>query len=194
MRLVFHALLILASLTAPGTVVSAATPFTWSFAGERVYMRVTESEFVVDAHYDFERGAREEDLVIRYPFPSDTTLGVPELMGADVLTSGGSRGVDIVFGPDGWRWVLKSSWGRVVSLHLTYRQAIRARHATYILTSTKEWQRPLGRAVLEVSVPLGVDAEVTPYLPSRGTRDGALIRRAELRNWTPREDLVIRFR
>jgi hypothetical protein len=174
--------------------VSAAMLPSWSFVGERVRMQVTESEFVVDGYYEFERGAPEEDLVLRYPFPSDTTFGTPELLHSSVITSQGPRAMGIVSGPDGWRLVLKSSWGRNVSVHIIYRQAMLASHATYVLTSTRDWGRPLGRAVLEVCLPAESKADISPRLPRLEVHDGAQVRWAEFRDWLPEGDLTVRLR
>src|SRR2546425_13178431 len=98
--------------------VSATTLPSWSFVGEHVRMQVTDSAFVVNGYYEFERGAPDEDLVLRYPFPSDPTFGTPELLHSSIITSRGPRAMEIVFGPDGWRWGLRSSWGHNVRVHI----------------------------------------------------------------------------
>lgn len=174
--------------------VSAETLPSWSFVGERIRMQLTEASFVVDGYYDFERGAPGEDLVLRYPFPSDPTFGTPELLHSNVITSRGPRPMEMVFGPDDWRWVLRSSWGRNVSVHIIYRQAMLARHASYVLTSTRDWGRPLRRAMLEVRLPAEVKADISPRLPRLRTRDGVQICGAEFRDWLPEVDLTVRLR
>ena len=193
MRLCQHVLLIPAILASIGPGTPAESHHSWCFVGEQVRMQVGDSVFVVEGNYDFERGDSPQDLVIRYPFPSDTTLGTPELLKSTADTPAGRFPMEIVPGQDGWRWVLSSSWGRKVSVHVTYRQAMLANHATYVLTSARDWGRPLREAVVEVCLPPKAIADISPALPRLVTNERGHVHEGQFRNWLPEEDLVVRL-
>jgi hypothetical protein len=179
-----------AALGARGVVVEVKP--AWRFAGEHVRMSVTDSAFVVDARYDFEVRPGAESLVLFYPFPKDSSLGEPELLGSSLTVPSPERPLSIVRGEDGWRWELDPSLGRQVSARIMYRQRMSAHRATYVLTSTREWHMPLGRAVLEVCLPAGLQAAISPRLPDIAVAGSTCIHRGVFYGWMPEGDLVVK--
>lgn len=165
----------------------------WSFSAERVCLVVSETDFTVDAEYEFHSCDTADELVIRYPFPADSSLGQPELLAAGIRALDGREvPLQVMLRDDAWRWVLDPTSGRTIRVHIAYRQAIAARRATYVLTSTRDWNHPLSKAVFEIRTPARTRAAVS--LPALQTEEGdARVYRAEFLNWTPTGDLVVRL-
>ena len=163
----------------------------WSFTAERVCIVVSETDLTVDAQYKFHRFDDADELVVRYPFPADTSLGRPELLSASVHAPEGDEApLEVVVRDDAWRWILSPSWGESVIVRVEYRQTISARRATYVLTSTRDWDRPLSKATFEIRTPLRTRASVS--LPARMTEESnSRVYRAEFVNWMPVSDLVV---
>lgn len=121
------------------------------FTGENVTITIAPPTAKVEGAYTFyNAGDEAEKLELNYPFPRGPGLGEPEN-----ISVRDAEGGDIPF-----------SWKRHdVAFELTvppqseavvsvaYEQRFDGCEYKYILTSTRDWQRPIGKAVFAVEVP-----------------------------------------
>lgn len=167
-----------------------ATP-TWEFVGEHVALDIREDAFIVTGEYEFRVHKSVPALAFRYPFPSDDSLGAPELLEASIGTLSGWRPLDVVQGDGCWRWIAEPEADDQCIIRIVYRQTMHASHAQYVLTSTRSWHRPIDRACLEVRVPLDRDCRIAPPLPFVGMEGGWKVYRKEFVMFDPTENLRV---
>ncbi len=163
------------------------------FTGENVTITIAPPRVTVEGTYTFyNAGDEPEKLELNYPFPRGPGLGKPENI--SVRDAGGG---DIPF-----------SWKRhdvafevtvppqseaVVSV--AYEQRFDGCEYKYILTSTRDWQRPIGKAVFAVEVPPQLaPVEGSSALKEVPAREGVV--RYELRrdDFYPDVDLVLHWK
>jgi len=132
---------VLVELTRAGIVPPAPR-----FVAESVTLSIVRGELSVHGVYRFEGATPGGFLPLAYPFPEDSTLGTPRLTRA-VLTSSAVRDaqlpVDAETGALPWRFGLHPGAVAEYELSVEYRQPLAGTSATYVLRSTKEWERPL---------------------------------------------------
>ncbi len=176
-----------AAATAPAPAVGKA-----EFTGENVTITLAPPTATVEGTYTFyNAGDEAEKLKLYYPFPRGPGLGKPEN-----ISVRDAEGGDIPF-----------SWKRhdvafevtvppqseaVVSV--AYEQRCDGCEYKYILTSTRDWQRPIGKAVFAVEVPPQLAPVEGSYeLEEVASREGVV--RYELRrdDFYPDVDFVLHW-
>lgn len=119
------------------------------FDRERIEVRVTSGRIHVKGLYHYANASRlPAVLTLRVPFPVDAEHPQPEWftlchsgedgrMGEEILPMVRGRDVSfrLIFRPQEAKWV-----------RLDYLQPSRVNHGRYLLTTTKPWRRPIGRA------------------------------------------------
>lgn len=178
------AVLVVSCIAAPPTAA-------WEFEAERVTLDIVEHGFVVTGEYEFRLHEPAEPLAFLYPFPADTSLGVPELMEASIEGSSGRRALSLVEDNGCWRWLAEPEDGQRCTIRIVYRQAMRDGHATYVLTSARAWRRPIERAHLEVRVAKGSRCRITPPLSFAGVDGDRSVYRGVFLGFDPTEDLRV---
>jgi hypothetical protein len=156
------------------TLVAAQPPFPalpLRFDSEVVRLFIEPDSVRVEGLYRFACANREgAPLTLFYPYPSDSLMG-----GARTLSLEG-RATGEVWEPlafeelpagRGVRWWVPACRSDTLEVHTEYRQALRAAHAIYIVTTTRVWGRPLRRARFEVFLPVRIAGEPVFSYPFR---------------------------
>lgn len=174
----------------------ATWPDSFQFESEAITLTVAGSTARVTGRYTFRSiSKRAQRATVFYPFPIDASHHVPDSIGAWVLTAGGAE-------PLPFRWIGELGIELRVPLQpdsatpwtVTYQQRIAAACASYILSSTGAWGRPLDVATYRIVHPAGWrDVQVTPAPDSATTVDGWRILRSDRRDYRPQGDLSIRW-
>jgi hypothetical protein len=163
------------------------------FASEVVRLEVAGAEQTVEGSYVFVNDAGPTRAAILYPFPADSLLGVPRLLGATISHGSGPPEPLAIRATDraGWRWTLALAARETCRVTIRYAQPLAAHHAAYVLTSTKAWGRPLEHARLEVVLP--ADAARPRFsLPFRRAAGGG-VWTCEKRRFLPARDLIVEW-
>lgn len=166
-------------------------PRVWEFVGEEVCLDIADSSFTVRANYHFHVPPGRTLMAFLYPFPQDSSLGAPQPLEVSVSGPSGWEALTVTDGKDGWRWIAESITGEECAIRVAYRQAMFGERARYVLRSTREWGRPVDRAVLEVRVPMGRQCSITPILSRSGAVAGQDVFRGEFQSFLPAEDLIV---
>jgi hypothetical protein len=163
-----------------------------TFAGENVTITVAPPRVTVEGTYTFyNAGDAPEKLELTYPFPRGPGLGKPENIsvrdgaGEDVPFSWKRH--DIVF-------ELTAPPQSEAAASVAYEQRCDGCEYTYILTSKRDWRRPIGKATFAVEVPPQLAPVESSYkLKDVPAREGVV--RYELRrdDFYPDVDLVLRW-
>lgn len=183
-----------AALGAIATPLAASTlppPVAVRFVREHVRLTIEDRRLMVDGRYVFTI-PDSAGLAVDYPFPSDSGLGDPVLVG---VTATADRHPARVHA----RWLGTSAVrlrvgdrGDSCAINVTYRQPLLARRAVYLLTTARAWGRPMDSAVLEVDLPdsLGTPRFSMPFEPIAREAGRTLFRFAAAPFW-PDKDLVV---
>jgi hypothetical protein len=168
------------------TDVPAAEP---RLVSERVRLGITSGQLRVHGTYRFVRGAARAPFGIIYPVIADPGQGPPEAI--QVRIGGRTAPFDREAG-DRIRVSLPFDTGDApaCTLEVEYVQRLGARRASYLVTTTALWQRPLERArfELELADSLGPPTASFPFeriAPGRYA--------FEARNFLPDHDLVVEW-
>ena len=163
----------------------------WSFVREHIVMEVGQGEFQIDAKYVFKVERKTDDLIILYPFPTDSTLGRPILLNAWIDSGRGREPLHVLQQIQGWYWLMSAESAAKIEVGIRFRQAMKESRAVYVLRSAAIWDRPLEEATLEVRVPRGRRAIIQPKMVAAENLGEFECHRVIFKNWTPGEDLVV---
>jgi hypothetical protein len=182
----------MALLVLPLTLTSGSDrPPGWRFSSERVRMTVEDGWFEIDGHYVFERSGPPKALSVDYPFagtpgPEDITVLLATMEG-----EGDPSPLDLHWLQSGIRFELPGSDKSDAVIHIRYRQSIDSGTASYFLRTAAGWASPLDSAQIEVCLPAGRPARMTPRL-TRVYEDSTItLYRRRYRDWRPTEDLEV---
>jgi hypothetical protein len=133
------------------------------FYREDIIFKVSEEYVVTDATYHFcNLGDKDIKTPLLYPFPANTMELIDSIVVNDVKadtvipTREGRSGV---FFP-----VSVKAYGQA-AYRVYFRQKLKEKKFTYILTSTETWGRALEFANFELQVPIGLSIDSLGYLP-----------------------------
>ena len=159
------------------------------FVSERVRLSIVPGQLRVHGTYHFVRGASTEPFAILYPFIQDASQGPPEAIRVTIggrpapfkHRQGNSIGVSLPFG---------GGAATACTLQVEYVQRLAARRASYLVTSTRLWERPLEQAKfeLELADSLGRPKSEFPF-----ERIGSGRYAFTATNFLPERDLVIEW-
>ncbi len=130
------------------------------FFEESLLFKISDGFFTVDGQYYFRNtGQKEINQVLFYPFPAGE--------GAEPADSVSVTGIPVSTeqrlihqSEKGFSFLIHLKAGEEKAYHIHYRQKVR-NHATYILTSTQHWGKPLEKAFYQLTVP--ADLQVTSF-------------------------------
>jgi hypothetical protein len=128
------------------------------FAREEVWLDVRPGVLVVSATYHFTCAAKQPVIgLMSYPFPVDSLNPYPDSIVIARYESGppaaGLAARSFERNDTAVVFPLRFAPGREDSFFAWYRQPLRSNSARYIVTSTRQWRRPIDRASFRVSVP-----------------------------------------
>ena len=173
--------------TAPGSPVH--------FAREEIAMDVKPGTLEVRGTYHFTCSAKEPLVAsLFYPFPLDSTHLYPDsieirMPNADrqtpndaasltlALSQREREGVRVSFvrQDSGVSFHMQFRPGAEDSFFAYYRQPLKTNSATYIVTTTRKWRRPIDLAHFRVTVPLSFENVVLTYKPDSIARTDSTI-------------------
>lgn len=113
-----------------------------TFTHETVAIHIDADRIYVSGDYVFGSAKRNDAIAILYPFANDPSLGRAEILEAN--PDNGLRDAT------GLHVLVPTDEVGQAQFRIGYRQFLFGRRATYLLTSTKEWGRPLEHATLVV--------------------------------------------
>jgi hypothetical protein len=153
-------------LGAAGAIAAAAPPgvlLPLRFDSEVVRLFIEPDSVRIEGLYRF-ACAREAGapLALFYPYPSDSLMGGARTLSLESRAPGEAweplRFEELPAGR-GVRWWVPACRAETLDVHTEYRQARRATHAVYIVTTTRMWGRPLRRARFEIFLPVRIAGE-----------------------------------
>lgn len=129
---------------------------------------------------------------IRYPFPVDRTHLYPDVVRVWEVAGDELRPMGFVHRPPHalWKMDLEPLGEKLV--RVDYVQEIREPRAIYIVTTTREWKRPIELAEFEFRVPAGLGDFSLSFAPdSRTTTGDTIVCYVRYEDFLPDEDLVV---
>ncbi|HOW24253.1 MAG TPA: hypothetical protein PK711_01165 [Bacteroidales bacterium] len=134
------------------------------FFEESLLFKISGGFFTVDGQYYF-RNTGQSDIhqILFYPFPADDhpvstdSVSVTE-------TPVTEEQLLVHRSEKGFSFLVQLKAGEEKAYHIHYRQKVR-NHATYILTSTRHWGKPLEKAFYQLTVPLDIQIIRLSYPP-----------------------------
>jgi len=110
-----------------------------------------------------------------------------------VVSPGENNSCLVLDGEEGFSFVIQLKTDEEKAFHIVYRQKVRD-HATYILTSTRYWGKPLEKAFYQLTVP--VDLQITGFSYPPDYQDNKTNDRIYYwfrENFMPDKDFEIKF-
>ncbi len=144
-----------------------------SFYREYVTVEPSDGRTRVVGDYYFRNDSDDEiSLAIRYPFPVDRFHVYPFRVRAWVLKDGEFRPIGFVHGSDAVSWPMDFAPREERVVRVEYVQQIVSEHAIYIVTTTKEWGKPIEIAEFEFRVPASLGPVDLSFEPDRTEAQG----------------------
>lgn len=134
------------------------------FFEESLLFEINNGFFTVDGQYYFRNTGQEElNQILFYPFPAGN--------GSEPIDSISVTGIPVPTenplihrSEKGFSFLVRLKAGEEKAYHIYYRQKVRNR-ATYILTSTLQWGKPLEKAFYQLTVPVDIQITGFSYTP-----------------------------
>ncbi|HVP15259.1 MAG TPA: hypothetical protein VMS88_06930 [Terriglobales bacterium] len=169
-------------------------PRALEFHSEVVRIAIIGDSVEVRGLYRFLCAGSGAAFPILYPYPEDARLGGARTVSLECRAAGSSAWSAIPFTEvkaPGSIWSLPARRDTLEVLAV-YRQALHARYARYIVTTTGSWGHPLTSARFEITLPAG--AKPTrfsfPFRLARGSRTWVF----EAADFLPDRDIEVEWR
>jgi hypothetical protein len=158
------------------------------FAREEIAMDVRPGTLEVRGMYHFTCSAREPLVAsMFYPFPLDSNHPYPDSV---EIRQHGFQKQD-----SGVSFRMHFKPGAEDSFFAYYRQPLRANSATYIVTTTRKWQRPIDLAQFRVTVPASFkDVKLTFKADSVAKSDSTVTYHFARKRFFPDRDVTVTWR
>jgi hypothetical protein len=164
------------------------------FVGESVTLRIERGRLQVIGVYDFEGAPRDGWLPLRYPIAQAEGLGRARIESVALRSEADMKPLPVACEPHGSDYRIGLTPGKVAAyeLEVRYSQPLTGRSAKYLITTAREWGRPLHRGWFQVIVDstLGeprFDLPFTEVAEGRGRRRFLY----EAAPFRPERDLVV---
>ena len=168
------------------------------FNAEDVSITIEDREMVVDALFEYQNTTEERlSMDLFFPFARPVKKSISDLSVVLVGTGTSSeRRLDykseesrILFD-----FIIEPRERRMLKVH--YRETLPEKHAEYIITSIKQWHRPVAKAVFTVKLPSSIKSPVFSFADSLVERinlDGAsyVVYKFIMRDLYPEEEFQI---
>jgi hypothetical protein len=158
------------------------------FAREEIAMDVGPGTLEVRGMYHFQCSARQPLVAtLFYPFPLDSTHLYPDSI--EIKQQGFQRQ------DSGVSFRMQFRPGTEDSFFAYYRQPLKTNSATYIVTTTRKWKRPIDLAQFRVTVPAGFkDVELTFKADSVRKTDSTVSYFFARKKFFPDRDVTVTWR
>jgi hypothetical protein len=199
LRPIVVALAAAAALALPSCRSESPEPATGTplhFFREHVTVEPSDGRVRVVGIYHFRNESdRPLETGIRYPFPVDRNHMNPFRVRVWEFVNDEPRPVGFVHGDMSVAWRMEFSPREERSVRVEYVQEIKRNRATYIVTTTQAWRRPIDLAEFEFRVPAHLEDVELSFEPDRADVEGDTIvyyMRAE--SFLPDADLTVTWR
>jgi len=131
-------------------------------------MDIRPGTLEVRGMYHFQCSAREPQVAsVFYPFPLDSTHPYPDSI--DIKQHGFQRQ------DSGVSFQMRFRPDTEDSFFAYYRQPLKANSATYIVTTTRKWKRPIDLAQFRVTVPAGFKDVTLTFKPDSVVKSDSVV-------------------
>jgi hypothetical protein len=188
----FAAVLVLAT-TASCAKQEARPQSAVKFVREHVRVEPADGRTRVVGIYSFRNDSDSACGVgMRYPFPIDRGHLYPMLIRVCEERSGGTEPMGFVHEEAGVAWQLRFAPREEKVVRVEYVQEIREKRAIYIVTTTRQWMRPIDVAEFEFRVPASLEGVRLSFEPdcSEAVGDTTVFRMTR-REFMPDSDLTV---
>jgi len=129
-------------------------PPTPRFVRESVTLFIDPGELRVNGLYEFEGVAPDGWVPLRYPIAREEGLGPPRVDGIELRSLPEMKALPVSFDPEGpeWRIALTPGTAQACLLEVRYRQSLTGHSAKYLITTARDWRRPLHRGWFQVII------------------------------------------
>lgn len=163
------------------------------FVREYVTVELSPDRIHVSGLYHFRNDSADSvEQGIEYPFPIDRSHPYPASVRVYDETGDEPRPMGFLHGRSSVRWLMHFGprEERLVRVH--YWQDIFEPSATYIVSSTQKWERPIELAEFEFRVPAGLGETRMSFTPDRSDVSGdTLVYYMRREDFLPDEDFVV---
>lgn len=189
---------VLVTISIQGTGVAAdvspPSAFPLGFTSEHIVLTVEPDSLRIDGTYELTcHGDRERLFNLLYPYPRDDRLGGARTLSCEMRVGRGpwrpGRWQEMPRGR-GARWFVPVVPDSTVTVRTSYRQALLANYARYIVTTTAAWGKPLEHASFEIHLPPSVRPHSFSY-PFVLEQDG--VWRYEAEAFLPEVDISVQW-
>lgn len=160
--LILFAATVLLTVAAP---LRASMPLI--FDSELIQLAIEGDTLRIEGLYRFINNSRTPQVVLFYPYPTDSLLGEAWTESLEWRPSAAAAWQALPFAENrarpGLRWRLPFADATRPEVRTVYRQLMLERHARYIVTTTSVWNRPLKHARFELTLPPGAVLSHSSY-------------------------------
>jgi hypothetical protein len=171
----------------------AGPPSPVQFVRERVRVELSEAQTRVVGVYSFKNDSDTAcDTGMRYPFPIDRDHLYPITIRVQEERGGVLEPLGFVREGTGIVWRLRFGPRETKVVRVEYVQEILEKKAVYIVTTTKQWMRPIDVAEFEFRVPAALEGVRLSFRPDRSEAVGDTIVHSMTRTkFMPEDDLTV---
>lgn len=172
---------------------AAAPPSPVRFVREHVRVEPSERQTRVVGIYSFRNDSDTPcDVGMRYPFPVDRGHLYPMRIRVHEERGGVPEPMGFVRESTGIAWRLRFAPREEKVVRVEYVQEIREKRAVYIVTTTKQWMRPIDLAEFEFRIPATLKGARLSFEPDRSEVVGdTTVYHVALREFMPESDLTV---
>ena len=158
------------------------------FAREEIQMNVRPGAVEIAGMYHFTNTlSYPATAVIFYPFPLDSFHAYPDSVAIP--------GYEFERSDSGVSFKLRFRPQVEDSFLAYYRQPLRGRQARYIVTTTREWKRPIDQARFRITVPAGFKGVKLSYKPDATSHtDSTVTYSFTRRSFYPDKDVIVTWK
>ena len=165
------------------------------FFKEKITLSVTDSLARVECIFYFRNNTKKDfNLPIIFPFYVDSLSLYPDFIEAYIIDKDKKQVLYYTsrLKINGISLHIPLKAGRVTIWYLDYEQKIKAKHATYIITTTAAWNKPLEEATYYFVVPESyTDAATWPEADTVYPDDSLRIYKCYKKDFMPEQDMEI---
>lgn len=171
----------------------ARPPSPVRFVREHVRVEPSERQTRVVGVYIFRNDSdAPSDVGMRYPFPIDRGHLYPTRIRVHEERGGVPEPMGFVREDAGIAWRMRFAPREERTVRVEYTQDIREKRAIYIVTTTRQWLRPIERAEFEFRVPAALKSVRLSFEPDRSEVVGdTIVYHMTRTEFMPERDLTV---
>jgi len=137
---------------------------------------------------------RPLEMVVEYPFPVGGPFNYPYQIFIDDVSDEGEQSIGFVQTEESVTFTLRFEPEGERRFRARYAQQVRGGRATYIVTTTRRWERPIDLAEFEIRIPPDLENATISLEPDRTeSRRDTTVYFISRTDFYPEENIVIRW-